>query len=164
MEVVWGGGASRPPFTLPLLPPLTGQCLCSERLFLWWGVWEAAGGVGDETRLCGLWSAVATIYWPCATGTGKTPGTRISLNLSEADGRTAGRLRRGRRRRVVFDKGDGCQLFAELLQHDHALQQSHVIDATTEANSQRWWLPSKHHKRKWEWRTTRKFLPDALRL
>lgn len=30
---------------------------------------------------------------------------------------------------MVFDEGDGCQLFAELLQHDHALQQSHVVDA-----------------------------------
>ena len=31
---------------------------------------------------------------------------------------------------MVFDEGDGCQLFAELLQHDHPLQQSHVVDAT----------------------------------
>lgn len=31
---------------------------------------------------------------------------------------------------MVFDEGDGCQLFAELLQHNHPLQQSHVVDAT----------------------------------
>ena len=30
---------------------------------------------------------------------------------------------------MVFNKGDGCQLFAELLQHDHPLQQGHVVDA-----------------------------------
>lgn len=29
---------------------------------------------------------------------------------------------------MVFDEGDGCQLFAELLQHNHPLQQSHVVD------------------------------------
>lgn len=33
---------------------------------------------------------------------------------------------------MVFDEGDGSQLLAELLQHDHALQQSHVVDAATE--------------------------------
>lgn len=32
---------------------------------------------------------------------------------------------------MVFDKGNGCQLFAELLQHDHPLQKRHVVDATT---------------------------------
>lgn len=49
--------------------------------------------------------------------------------LAEADGRTAGRLRRGWGSCVIFDEGDGCQLFAELLQHDHPLQQSHVVDS-----------------------------------
>lgn len=39
-------------------------------------------------------------------------------------------LWRGRGSRVVFDEGDGCQLFAELLQHDHPLQKRHVVDAT----------------------------------
>lgn len=32
---------------------------------------------------------------------------------------------------VVFDKGNGCQLFAELFQYDHPLQKRHVVDATT---------------------------------
>lgn len=32
---------------------------------------------------------------------------------------------------MVLDEGDGCQLFAELLQHDHPLQKRHVVDATT---------------------------------
>lgn len=36
--------------------------------------------------------------------------------------------RGGRGRGVVFDEGDGGELFAELLQHDHAFQQRHVID------------------------------------
>lgn len=34
---------------------------------------------------------------------------------------------------MEFDEGDGRQLLAELLQHDHALQQSHVVHAATEA-------------------------------
>lgn len=34
---------------------------------------------------------------------------------------------------MVFDEGDGRQLLAELLQHDHALQQSHVVHAATQA-------------------------------
>lgn len=33
---------------------------------------------------------------------------------------------------MVFDEGDGCQLLAELLQHDHPLQQSHVVDTKRE--------------------------------
>lgn len=40
-------------------------------------------------------------------------------------------LRRGWRSSVVLDEGDGRELFAELLQHDHPLQKRHVVDAAT---------------------------------
>lgn len=32
---------------------------------------------------------------------------------------------------MVFDEGDGRQLLAELLQHDHPLQKRHVVHAAT---------------------------------
>lgn len=63
---------------------------------------------------------------------------------------------------MVFDEGDGCQLFAELLQHDHALQQSHVVDAarrSRQGGEKR--LPNITLKDK-ECRTTRKYVRDAL--
>lgn len=38
---------------------------------------------------------------------------------------------------MVFNEGDGCQLFAELLQHDHPLQQGHVVDAAEKRKTSR---------------------------
>lgn len=37
---------------------------------------------------------------------------------------------------MIFDEGDGRQLFAELLQDDHSLQQSHVVDAAKRDGSE----------------------------
>lgn len=67
-------------------------------------------------------------------GTSNSPVPSWPVCPVEADGRTAGRLRRGRGSCVVFDEGDGCQLFAELLQHNHPLQQGHVVDTKGRAN------------------------------
>lgn len=36
---------------------------------------------------------------------------------------------------MVLDESDGRQLLAELLQHDHALQQGHVVHTATEGRS-----------------------------
>lgn len=63
---------------------------------------------------------------PCATALKRIP---LQASSTETGGKEG--LQRGRGSGVVFDKGDGCQLFAELLQHDHPLQKSHVVDATT---------------------------------
>lgn len=67
-------------------------------------------------------------------GTSNSPVPSWPVCPVEADGRTAGRLWRGRGSCVVFDEGDGCQLFAELLQHNHPLQQGHVVDTKGRAN------------------------------
>lgn len=124
--------------SLPLIPLLSGQCLCSDKDFLLWSPWgqkRGGGGDGGETQPCGLsavltgWAVSGNALQTLRHQYQHTPKAQLNFNLSEADGWTAGRLRRGGRC-MVFDESDGCQLFAEFLKHDHSFQQSHVVDTT----------------------------------
>lgn len=91
----------------------------------------------NETHLCGhltvLWGwalsgnvfpTLCHRYQPSPKG----PVWSWPVCLAEADGWAAGRLWWGGGRCMIFDEGNGCQLFAELLQHNHPFQQSHVIN------------------------------------
>lgn len=59
---------------------------------------------------------------------------------------------------MVLDEGDGRQLFAELLQHDHPLQERHVVNAATTSTEVRsaFGRPAQE--------TSEKHLRDPLRL
>lgn len=136
----------------PVIPLLAGQCLCSDLLkhetkdfffFLFffpkWCRPKRPEAGSNESRpcegggvnsLCGVIKVFVDPVPPVPPNTPRKAQFSPDLScLAEADGWTAGRLWWGRGSCVVFDEGDGCQLFAELLQHDHPLQQSHVVDA-----------------------------------
>lgn len=84
---------------------------CLRLLFLCWP--DRISSLIDPKGMSHWWKCFA---YPCA----------IAQRLQD---RWKQDLRRGRGSSVVFDEGDGCQLFAELLQHDHPLQKRHVVDA-----------------------------------